>query len=62
VRGSVRRRDARPTCELFFRWSEPPGFSARLMLSSEAMLPLSSGSLGSFEPAQPILVLCEPRP
>ena len=62
-------REVRPTCEDFFRWSEPPGFSATLMPSSEvasSLLLLSSGSLGSFEPAQPILVVCtqllgEPR-
>ena len=43
---------------LFFRWSA--GFSATLMLStsSEASLLLFSfGSFGSFDPAQPILLV-----
>ena len=48
-----------PTVVLFFRWSDPPpGFSATLMPST--LMPLllllwSSGALGSFEPAHPIL-------
>ena len=45
-------------CVLFFRWSA--GFSATLMLStsSEASLLLFSfGSFGSFDPAQPILLV-----
>ena len=50
--------EAARACVLFFRWSA--GFSATLMLStsSEASLLLFSfGSFGSFDPAQPILLV-----
>ena len=50
--------EAARTCALFFRSSA--GFSATLMLSrsSEAsLLLLSLGSFGSFDPAQPILLV-----
>ena len=50
--------EAARACVLFFRWSA--GFSATLMLStsSEASLLLFSfGSFGSFDPAQPMLLV-----